>query len=603
MSFDRILLVMPSGKHGLGYATDVIPTGLEYLAAYIEDGVSDVHIIDLKMENKSIDYFLRRFKPDLVGISMCATEHTEGLAIARKARKQGMATVVGNFHATGLARFFASHPDIDFVIRGEGEETLLELINKGHARGVLGVSYKNNKEVVHNPDRSLIKNLDSLPFPARHLRRYRYSIRLGRKKKTDTLTFSRGCWGKCTFCCEPAMNKGYQRSRSPKNILKEIIEVYEWHGRVPLYFHLTDPCALGNAEIVDELCDMLIPLDLDIEIGCHIRADKLAAYPDVIGKMVKAGFVSFEVGIESPNQRDLSSTKKGLGADVHEKACRILRKFGARPLGTFVIGLPEQTEEEILTFPDYGKRIGLSKAAFGIATPFPGTEFYRELDEQGLIFEKDWNKFDEMHSVFYCKHLPNKRVEDLSSRCMSKFWTIEKILDIENLERIRTGRKKSLYEFGKHIKSLLDIGKNALIQIQNEKFLFHALEFMREAQDDSLEEKTRKLRIHEIIEMDRFLKIIGDQTIEVTISHQSQPQTSWVFELKNKKVDCIKVIKGEVGGATLHFRFDLTVIEKKQNPSFVQTAILLIKFLNSNKGFARRINLLRLLLGIALEKK
>ena len=603
MSFNRILLVMPSGRHGLGYAMDLIPTGLEYLAAYIEDSVSQINIIDLKMEKKSIDYYLRRFEPDLVGISMCATEHTEGLAIVRKAHELGMATVVGNFHPTGLTHFFASQPDIDFVVRGEGEESLLELIKKGHARGVLGVSYSNDTGVVHNLNRPLIEDLDRLPFPARHLRKYKYYFPLDRKKRMEVLTSSRGCWGKCTFCCEPSMNRGIQRYRSSENILKEIIKVCEWHGDVPLLFALTDPCALGNAEIIDELCDRLIPLKFNIEIGCHVRADKVIAYPDVIGKMVKAGFVTFEMGIESPYHRDLSCTNKGFSPDVHEKACRILRKHGAQPLGTFVIGLPEQTEEEILSFPAYGRRIGLSRAAFGIATPFPGTEFYRELDDKGLIFEEDWNKFDEMHSVFHAKHLPNKRVDELFSRCLANFWTIDKLLDIENLEWKRTGRRKSLFEFGKYIWSLTEMGRNGLKQLHENDYLLHILEFLEEVQNDALIEKAQDFRIHELFNMDRFLKILGDQTIEVTFFYQFQPLTSWVFKLKNRTVDRIRVIQGEEDGATIHFRFNLDVVGKKANPSFVWTAILLFKLLNSNKGFKRRINLLRLLLAIALDKK
>lgn len=600
MSFDRVLLIMPSGRHGLGYAMDMIPTGLEYLAAYIEDSVAEVNIVDLKMEDQPVDYYLRRLKPDLVGISMCATEHSEGLAIAQKAKRLGMTTMVGNYHPTGLAHFFASHPDIDFVVRGEGEETLLELINKGHAEGVLGVSYKNRKEVVHNSDRPFIENLNSLPFPARHLRRHKYSSRIDRKTKRDILTISRGCRGKCTFCCEPSMNKGFQRYRSPDNILKEIIEVYEWHEKGPLSFHLTDPNVLGNAEVIEDLCDRLISLNLDIEMICHIRADKVMAHPDVVGKMVKAGFVSFEMGIESPNPRDLFSTKKGFGVDVHEKACRILRKYGAQPLGTFVIGLPEQTGKEILAFPDYGRRIGLSQAAFGIATPFPGTEFYRELDEKSLVFEKDWNKFDEMHSVFNCKYIPDKYVEKLASRCMSKFWTIDKLLDIENLERMRIGKKKSLSGFGRHVKHLLEIGQNALMQLQNDKFISHIFEFVKEAPDDSMEEKTRRLKIHEIIDMNKFLRILGDQTIEITLDHKTQPLTSWVLELKNKTVDCVKVIKGEVDGATMHFRFDIASYEHNPKPAWGQKILLLWKFLNSNKGLSRRINLVKLLLAMAL---
>ncbi len=600
MPFSKILLVMPAGRHGLGYSLDFIPIGLEYLAAYIEEHVSEVNIIDLKMERRSIDFFLRKFKPDLVGISMCATEHQEGLAIAKKAKHLGMATAVGNYHPTGLSQYFASYPDIDFVIRGEGEATFLELISKGSAYGVLGVSYMNHNKIVHNADRPFLDNLDSIPFPARHLRRQRYSTKINRQLKRDTMTFSRGCIGQCTFCCEPFMNKSIQRYRSPDNILKEIVEVYELHGRCPLSLQLTDPDILGNAEIVEELCDRLIPLKFNLEINCHIRPDNIVTHRDVVGKMVRAGFTSFEMGIESSNQKDLLSTKKGMAVNIHKKACQILRGHRAHPLGTFVIGLPEQKEEDILSFPEYGREIGLSKAAFGIATPFPGTEFYNELDEKGLIFEKDWNKFDEMHSVFNNKYLPDKRVEYLASRCVSKFWTIDKLLDIENLERKRTGKKISLSEFGKHIQLLMNIGYEALFQLQNSFFLSHILEFVREAPDKSIEAKTRALKIHEQIEMDRFLKILGDQILEITVDYKTQPMTSWILKLKNHKVDCIQVIQGVATGATLHFRFNLESYEKNPNPSWARKVFLLLKFLLSPKGFSGKINTARLLFALAL---
>ena len=591
---------MPSGRHGLGYSLDFIPIGLEYLAAYIKEQVSEVNIIDLKMEQRSIDYFLRRFKPDLVGISMCATEHTEGLAIAKKAKQLGIATAIGNYHPTGLPHYFASHPDIDFVIRGEGEATFLELIKKGHALDVRGVSYIENGKVIHNADRPLLEDLDLIPFPARHLRRHKYSIKIDRRKRRDSLTFSRGCLGQCTFCCEPSMNKSIQRYRSPDNILKEIMDVYKWHGQRPLSINITDPDALGNAKIVEELCDKLIPLKFNIELICHARADNIVAFPHVVGKMVKAGFSTFEMGIESPNQRDLSSTKKKMSVSIHKKACQILREYGAHPLGTFVIGLPKQKEEEILKFPEYGKEIGLSKAAFGIATPFPGTEFYRELDKKSLIFEKDWNKFDEMHSVFECEFLPNKRVEYLGSRCVSKFWTIEKLMDIENLDRKRTGKKISLSKFGKNIKLLMDMGHAALFQLQNNKFLSHILEFVIEAPDDSIEEKTRALKIHEQIKMDRFLKIFGDQILEITVDFKTKPLTSWILELKNHTIDCVKVIHGEAAGATVHFRFDLESYENNPNPSLTRKARLLLKFLLSPKGIMGKINTAKLLLALAL---
>jgi hypothetical protein len=100
--------------------------------------------------------------------------------------------------------------------------------------------------------------------------------------------------------------------------------------------------------------------------------------------------------------------------------------------------------------------------------------------------------------------------------------------------------------------------------------------------------------------MDRFLRILGDQTIEITLDHKTQPLASWVLELKNRAVDCVKVIKGEVAGATMHFRFDIASYEHNPKPSFGQKILLLWKLLNSNKGLAQRINLVKLLLALAL---
>lgn len=592
---------MPSGRHGLGFAFDVIPTGLEYLAAMIEDAVSQVHIIDLKMEKRCVDYFLHRLNPDLVGISMCATEHTGGLEIAGAAKSRGITTVIGNFHATGLAPYFTAHPAVDYVIRGEGEAPFLDLIQSGHAQEIPGISYKNESGIVHNADRPLIDELDQLPFPARHLRKYDYRFQLDKEKKMEALTFSRGCWGKCTFCCEPSMNRGIQRYRSAENILQEIIAINEYHGGKPILIALTDPCALGNPLIVEELCDLLIPLGFkNIEIGCHVRPDKVIANPDIIGKMVQAGFVAFEMGIESPNKRDLARTQKGFGPDIHQQACQILRSHGAQPLGTFVIGLPEQTEKEILSFPAYGRQIGLSRAAFGIATPFPDTDFYKSLAEKDLIFEKDWNKFDEMHSTFHLENLPDKRIETLFARCMAKFWTIEKLLDIEAVEWKRTGKKKTLVEFGQYVRCLMEVGQHGLIQLQGDQFIQYILEFLDAASDEDWTEITESIQIHEIISMDRFLHILGDQTIQVTFIYQSQPLTSWIFHLKDRMVDRIQATKGVIDESSMHFKFDLDYLEKHPKPSSFQIFILICKLLYSNKGLSRRLNQVKLLLAIIL---
>ncbi|MFA5312140.1 MAG: cobalamin-dependent protein, partial [Methanomassiliicoccales archaeon] len=125
MSFKKVLLVKPSGRHGLSYAFDLIPTGLEYIASNIEDVVREVTILDLEMERKPMEKVmemsLKSLDPDLVGISMSATDHREGLDIARLAKAHGATTVLGGYHPTAIPEKLLSKPQMDMVVRGEGE--------------------------------------------------------------------------------------------------------------------------------------------------------------------------------------------------------------------------------------------------------------------------------------------------------------------------------------------------------------------------------------------------------------------------------------------------------------------------------------------------
>ncbi|MCK4736043.1 MAG: radical SAM protein, partial [Methanophagales archaeon] len=375
MSFKRILLVKPKGRKGLGFSADVIPIGLEYIAASIQDVVEDVQIIDMELEKHPFQYFLDLFHPDLVGITMSATDHDEGLRLARIAKDNGATTVLGGYHPTAIPDELLSHLQVDIIVRGEGELTMKELIQKDTLEGVLGISYKKDGKIIHNPDRPLIENLDSLPFPARHLRRHKYRNHMDNDgKELDVITMSRGCWGRCSFCCEPMMSKSQQRFRSPENIMKELLEIVSFHNGKPLQILATDPNFMGSPEIINSLCDLLQEHKLDVTFSVMARVDSIVKHPELVKKMCDAGILSYELGFESPNQKDLNKVKKGITLEMQEKAVKILRDNGANASGTFVIGLPGQSEEEIKQFPVYAKEIGLVNCAFGIATPFPGTE-------------------------------------------------------------------------------------------------------------------------------------------------------------------------------------------------------------------------------------
>jgi len=607
MAFKRILLVKPPGRHGLSWAFDIIPTGLEYIAASIEDIVDDINIIDLEMDDKPADRTLERYldelKPDLVGISMSSTEHKEGLEIAKAAHARSIRTVMGGFHPTAIPEELLSHQEVDFVVRGEGEHTMRELVSKGSAEGVLGVSYRQGKKVVHNPDRPVIKDLDSIPLPARHLRRYRYLLALSRGREYDVITTSRGCWGKCSFCCEPSISHSRMRFRRAEEVVKEIEGIYELHGRKPLSIEITDPHFMGRPRLVEKICDMLAERDMDIDYIAKVRPDSMAKFPKIVKKMISVGIDSYEMGIESPSAKDLDYTSKGIKSEVHMKAAQNIKRWGGSPGGTFVIGLPDHTEEEILQFPAYGKKIGLLSSAFGIVTPYPGTKFYEQMDEQGLIFETSWNRFDEMHSVFKVKNLTSERLEELASICMAKFWTVDTFLERERVRLIRYPQKRSFPIWV--LERLQDFTWSAGsgLQLQGANFDNHIVRMVEALPDKEIENFTRRVGVHNLLEMSTFLDILGDQTIQITVRNNGKVLASWVIKTRKDAVEYIQAIPNKRKGCTIDFDADLKDLRQNGNggSDILEGMRIVLKLLASNKGVRRKLNLLKLVIASGAE--
>ena len=586
----------PSGRKGLSFAFDLIPTGLEYIAAYIEDTVDQVHIVDMEIDHRKFQDLINLYHPDLVGISLSATEHNESLRLAKIAKKNGVTTVIGGYHPTSVPDLMLSYPQIDMVIRGEGELTMKELVERGTPENVLGVSHKKNGIIIHNEDRPRIENLDILPFPARHLRQYPYKSQ-NRTTDNDVIVMSRGCNGLCSFCCEPSMSSGCLRCRSPENVMKEILEIAEYHQRKPLNVIFADPNFMGNPRGVDRLCDLLMEQDLNIEFGALVRADAMAKYPEIVKKMCRAGILKFEMGIESPNSKDLKSTRKGITSRVHWEAVRNIRENGGRPGGTFVIGLPDQTIEQIKTFPIYAKEIGLTAAAFGIATPFPGTEFYQELDSQGLIFETNWDNFDEMHSVYRTKHLSKEMIEELATYCMAKFWNVDTFIDQEMVAQKRTTRKKTLTDFTRE--RILNLGfmANNGNELQKDNFGQHIKTFLEAYVDPRVETYTRKVGVHQVLEMTRFLRILGYQKVQCTLS-LDDATVSFVFKTTRKTVDYVRVIRGRQDDSTINLDVNLKWLAEPNHANLLKTPAFLF---SHNLSIKKLWNTFKLFVAIGTE--
>jgi radical SAM superfamily enzyme YgiQ (UPF0313 family) len=601
MAFEKIFLVKPGVKKGLGFAHDVIPTGLEYIASSFEKEVENIWLLDMEFETQPFQSYLDAFKPDLVGLTISATDHDQGLRLAEQAKRSGATTVLGGYHATAIPDELLSHPQVDIIIRGEGEITMRELIRAGTPGDVIGTSYKVGEQIIHNDDRPPIEDLDALPFPARHLRRHRYRNRMSHdNREFDVITASRGCWGTCVFCCEPYMSKSCMRFRSPQNIIAELSEISVYHRGRPLHILATDPHFIGDPKRLDRICDLLHEKNMNITFSVMTRPDSVALNPELIKKMCDNGILNYELGIESPRQEELNSVKKGMTLETQRKAVEILRKNGANVSGTFVIGLPDQDKEAIKEFPAYAKEIGLMSCAFGIATPFPGTEFYEGLEAKELIFQRDWTKYDEMHSVFRLDKMSPEELEKLESYCMCRFWTLNTFLDRERVMQKRVGKKLSIMDFAGEVRGKLAFAKDAGDDLREGGIKDHVESFLDAMIDAKAEESKRNIPVQDIIEASRFLRILGPQMIRVTLTH-GEKSAGYMIKTNGRGVEYVKIIDNKQIDATINIDVDLgrmiDAFEKKSTLS----ALSSVSTLKSKRNIGAVVNLLRLYAALTTE--
>ena len=554
---------------------------IEYIAAYVEKDVDEIRIVNQEFDDSDITHHLKDFNPDLFGVTMSATDQREGLALCKIAKKRGITTALGGFQPTAIPDEMLKYPQVDMVFRGESELTMKEFIAQGTPENINGISYRNNGSIVHNAERQLIKDLDSIPFPARHLRKGdecdRWLTKSGLHR--DQVHASRGCWGKCTFCCEPSMSHSTQRYRAPEKVFEEIKEVYKYHDEAPLFILLGDPHFSGKPRHIEPLCDLLIEADMSISFCAMVRADMIAKNPSTVEKMVKAGIVAYCMGMETPDEDELKNTKKGISNKVQAEAVHLLRKNHAIAGGTFVMGLPGQTEEEMKTFPEYARHLGMTNAAFAIATPQAGTEFYTELDSAGLIDLRDWSLHDQMHSVFKHDQVSRHRLEQLLAYCLGRFYAPDIFIDdmIDSQFRQKDGRKITLSEVQKYMRERLDFILTAGPVYRPEDGQEFGVIFIKAQINPWTRKRTEKIGLHNMMDIKAFLRVFGNQKVQISVSLGKDPFVYYVMKTTKTTVEYIDVCNKPHDDATITIDLDFSDISQKKSKLILQTLYNLAK--------------------------
>ena len=377
------------------------PLGVAYIAAVLEERGDEVRIIDFSPYESNVDWRrilrteMRFFHPTLVGISALSSMFNDALKIAHFIRsiEKNTSIVMGGPHASALPAEVLAHPEVDIVVRGEGEETIQDLVSAIEygvkLERVRGISFLNDGKIFHSPDRPFIKNLDNLPFPARHLLQMdKYDMTIAGKRATIIMS-SRGCPFNCIYCFKGVFGNTY-RERSAKNIIAEIEAVIEDYGIKAFLFH--DDTFTVNKKRVLDFCNLVKEKGLDINWRCTTRVNTVTL--DLLKRMKEAGCHNVSFGVESGDARILKLIKKNITLPQVRNAFKWAKTAGLSTTAYFMIGLPWDTSETVLRTIEFAKELDADATQFALTTPFPGTELWRLAEEEGMMKLSDnWDDF------------------------------------------------------------------------------------------------------------------------------------------------------------------------------------------------------------------
>ncbi len=425
MNFMKVLLINPPDTASKYKFIGLVapPLGIGYIAAVLEENDVDVKIIDgsaLEMTWEELEKEIDAYGADIIGVTAVTPTIIQALRTAKMAKETcpDAMVVMGGYHPTFTYKKLLENHFIDVIIRGEGEYTMLELVqaleNGADLREVKGIA---TREFI-TAQRPIIEDLDELPFPARHLLPLdEYKI-INMKLTTGTMISGRGCPHKCSFCSSAAMHGHKLRMRSAENIVDEMEHLLDDHGAQMIAF--MDDTFTMNRKRVEEVCWEIKERDLDFNWGATARADTLSE--SMLKKMRLSGCITLFVGVESADQQSLDNLNKRVTLDRIKKTFELTRELNVRTIASAVLGMPGDTRQSILKTISFVKTLNPSYAVFSLATPYPGTEFYIDASKRNLIKVNDWSKYTLLSPVLETVDCSLEELKTLQKKAFKDFY-------------------------------------------------------------------------------------------------------------------------------------------------------------------------------------
>ncbi len=433
------------------------PVGLTYLAGFVREKGHEVSIYDFRVEERNFSDFLKKFRPDLIGITCQTALFYNTLKLAKEIKKEfpNVPIIVGGAHASYRPHDFFESPDIDLVVRGEGEITLSELIDYYQSgnpklKDIRGITFREREKTIDNLPRELIKDLDILPLPAIDLlplEKYHTSPDNYLGAGIGLITTTRGCPFNCVFCaCKLAFNRTY-RQRSLDKVFEEIKYYIDKYNISQLF--IMDDCFALDKKRTIEFCDRMVKTGYNKKVlwWCQTRVD-LVDDEELLKKMREGGCKILSFGIESGVQKILDTISKRFTVEQIKKAVKLAKKMGLEPRGSFILGLPGETFFDSLKTIFFALSLPLAQAKFGLATPYPGTKLWDIALEEGQVKEEgeNWDRFTQMaaYTKYNPPYIPKGR----------KFWEMKMLQKFANI--IFYFRPTVIITFLKRIKTFDD---------------------------------------------------------------------------------------------------------------------------------------------------
>jgi len=478
-----ILLIPPQEK----FSKDYIPSlGVGYVAANLEKNGYKVKIIDSHTEHYDNSITIKRIleeDPSAVGVTGVTQNRFNAIEIIRELKKQrkDLFIFVGgrHFHHTSKSTL-SLVPEIDVIVKGEGEITAVELLdnyfNKGDFSKVLGIVYCKDREIISTPERPLIKNLDELPVHAWHLfdlSKYDATLEGEYKTRSIGVISSRGCPNQCTFCANASFWNTL-RLRSPKNFVDEVEFLYKNYNYQG--FDFWDDTITLNRNHIFGICQEIINRGLDIIWYARARVNTIDE--EMLRIMRKAGCRIISFGVESGSENILKNIKKNITLEQIKKAFELSAKLGFITKAFFMFSLPgeklidiKETNKLIYRLLSYGRKYRVSvyiEKAYTLI--YPGTEIEKEAIKEGCLDKNfNWNKKQKIKRSVELNLNPHIPVYENKDLPIEKIKEFNRKLDLKPNNILR----KTFYQLSQ-IKKLSDLRRvYKLIKLFIKKLLTH----------------------------------------------------------------------------------------------------------------------------------